>query len=232
MIHNNTDQALEVEVQFESASLQVGTSASLQVEIPAGGNEKVIWPVVVGDAEQATLRFGARSADGAVSDAVEIVLPVYRPSTPEVVATAGYFDADGQRLEAVILPPSYDASQGELSIHVDPSLAAGMVDGLDYLEHYPYECTEQTVSRFLPNVVTYRAFSELGLERPDLDERLPELVGTGLQRLYNQQHYDGGWGWWVLDDSNPFLTAYVLLGMVEAERAGFVVDEGVMERAG
>ena len=166
-----------------------------------------------------------------LSDAVQITLPVYRYSTPEVVATAGLFDADGQRLEAVVLPPSYDPTQGELSVHIDPSLAAGMADGLKFLEHYPYECTEQTVSRFLPNVVTYRAFKELGLERPDLEQRLPELVSVGLQRLYNGQHYDGGWGWWVQDESNPYLTAYVLLGLVEAQRADFVVDEGVMKRA-
>ncbi|MCP4592051.1 MAG: alpha-2-macroglobulin, partial [bacterium] len=206
VVHNNTEQALEVEVRFEAQGVRIGTSASVRVDIPAGGKEKVVWSVTVEDAEEVTLHFGARATDEALSDAVEFPLPVYRYSTPEVVATAGHFDADGQRLEAIVLPPSYDPSQGELSVHVDPSLAAGMVDGLDYLEHYPYECVEQTVSRFLPNVVTYRAFTELGLERPDLEERLPGLVSTGLQRLYNQQHYDGGWGWWIFDDSNPFLT--------------------------
>jgi len=51
-----------------------------------------------------------------------------------------------------------------------------------------------------------------------------------LQRLYANQHYDGGWGWWITDKSDPFLTAYVLLGMIEAERAGFTVDDQVMER--
>ena len=53
------------------------------------------------------------------------------------------------------------------------------------------------------------------------------MVGVGLQRLYSQQHYDGGWGWWVTDKSNPYLTAYVLQGMLEAHRAGFAVDEEV-----
>ena len=233
VVHNNTAESLEVEVVFEAQGLQVGGAASRQVSIAAGDKAKVVWPVTVEDVEEVTLLFGARGSTdgGGYSDAVEITLPVYRYSTPEVVATAGYFDADGQRLEAVALPPSYDPTQGELSVHVDPSLAAGMTDGLDYLEHYPYECTEQTVSRFLPNVVTYRAFKELGLERPDLEARLPDLVGQGLQRLYNQQHYDGGWGWWTAGPSNPYLSAYVLLGLIEAERAGFVVDEGVMERA-
>jgi hypothetical protein len=60
---------------------------------------------------------------------------------------------------------------------------------------------------------------------------LPGLVNVGLQRLYNQQHYDSGWGWWVQDESNPYLTAYVLLGLLEAQRADFAVDDGVMDRA-
>ncbi len=237
IVHNNTAESLEVETLFDAAGLQIGElalstaegSASQRVSVGAGDKAKVTWSVAVEDVEQVTLLFGARG--GEHSDAVEITLPVYRYSTPEVVATAGQFEADGQILEAVVLPPSYDPTQGELAVHVDPSLAAGMVDGLDYLEHYPYECTEQVVSRFLPNVVTYRAFKELGLRRPDLEEELPGLVSEGLQRLYNRQHYDGGWSWWTLGPSNPYLSAYVLLGLVEAERAGFTVDEGVMERA-
>ena len=235
VVHNNTDWALEVEIVFEADGLRVSESASQRISVPANDKVKVTWWVTVEDTQEVILRFGARAVgqDAILPyDAVEITLPVYRYSTPEVVATAGLFDADGQRLEAVVLPPSYDPTQGELSVHLDPSLAAGMVGGLEYLEHYPYECTEQTVSRFLPNVVTYRAFKELDLpERSDLSGRLPEMVSTGLQRLYNQQHYDGGWGWWVLDESDSYLSAYVLLGLVEAERAGFAVDEEVMERA-
>jgi uncharacterized protein YfaS (alpha-2-macroglobulin family) len=228
VVHNNTDKDAEVTIAMEAGGLEIDGPSVHQVSIPAGGKVRVDWPVVVGDAEEVTLKFGAKSATYA--DALEITLPVYRYSTPEVVATAGQLSEDGQTLEAAVLPSSYDPTQGELSVQLDPSLAAGMVDGLDYLEHYPYECTEQTVSRFLPNVVTYRAFKELGLDRPDLEARLPDLVSYGLQRLYNRQHYDGGWGWWVNDESNAYLTAYVLLGMIEAERAGFVVDDEVVER--
>jgi uncharacterized protein YfaS (alpha-2-macroglobulin family) len=267
IVHNNTNQPLEVEVAFEADGLQIGGSANQRINIAANDKAEVTWQVTVMDTSEVTLRFGARAvgqgadalpspgrggaggevaalpspAGGGVAaplpqgpaDAVEIPLPVYRYSTPEVVATAGQFEADGQRVEGVVLPPSYDSTQGELSVQIDPSLAAGTVDGLKYLEHFPYECTEQTVSRFLPNVVTYRAYKELGLAefRPDLETALPELVGVGLQRLYNQQHFDGGWGWWIADKSDPFLSAYVLLGMVEAQRAGFVVDEDVMARA-
>ncbi|HUV88869.1 MAG TPA: alpha-2-macroglobulin family protein, partial [Anaerolineae bacterium] len=235
VVHNNTSQPLEVEVAFEAEGLRISKLANQQISIPANDNVKVTWQVTVEDRPEVTLRFGARG--GQLADAVEITLPVYHYSTPEVVATAGVFEADGQRLEAVVLPPSYDPTQGELTVQVDPSLAAGMVDGLTFLEYYPYECTEQTVSRFLPNVVTYRAFKELDLPESageytrELSGRLPGLVSIGLQRLYNQQHYDGGWGWWVQDESNPYLSAYVLLGLLEAQRADFAVDDGVMDRA-
>ncbi len=232
IVHNNTAAPLDVKMLFDAVGLELGVPAEQHINVPANDKVKVTWPVTVGDLVETKLRFyaGAEEMEG-LYDAVEIALPVYRYSTPEVVATAGVFEADGQRLEAVVLPPSYDPTQGELAVHVDPSLAAGMADGLDYLEHYPYECTEQTVSRFLPNVVTYRAFKELGLSRPDLEKRLPDLVSQGLQRLYSQQHYDGGWGWWVSDRSDSYLTAYVLLGMIEAQRAGFTVEDDVMTQA-
>ncbi|OQY26735.1 MAG: hypothetical protein B6I38_10920, partial [Anaerolineaceae bacterium 4572_5.1] len=110
-------------------------------------------------------------------------------------------------------------------------LAAGMRGSLDYLTHYRYECTEQTVSRFLPNVVTHRAAQQLNLDNADLSDNLPALVSEGLQRLYARQHIDGGWGWWSADKSNPFLSAYILLGMVEADRAGFSVEQNVVDDA-
>jgi uncharacterized protein YfaS (alpha-2-macroglobulin family) len=172
---------------------------------------------------------GAKSAE--YGDALTFDLPVYRFSTPETVATVGILEEDGLRTESVVLPSSYDPTQGDLTVHVDPSLAAGMRGGLAYLEHFRYECTEQTVSRFLPNLFTYRAYQQLRLENPELEAKLPGLVSTGLQRLYNQQHFDGGWGWFIRDDSDPFLTAYVLLGLVEARRAGFSADEEVISAA-
>ncbi len=228
VVHNNTDQALNVEVSLSAEGLEI-EGGTQQVEVPAHGKQKVSWPVKVGVVEETTLLFAAQG--GGLSDAVEITLPVYRYSTPEVVATAGTLDEAGQRLEVVYLPRSHDPTQGELTVQLDPSLAAGMRDGLKYLEHYPYECIEQTVSRFLPNVMTYRALRQLGIEDPELATRLPQQVSIALQRIYTEQHYDGGWGWWLADDSSPFLTAYVLLGLNEAHRADFVVDQEVMDRA-
>ncbi len=237
LVNNNADQALDVVVALSSSGLKLHSDAEQTVNIPAGGEAKVTWDVTVLDVEEAELIFSA--VCGEYSDAArprlttgpEGTLLVYRYSAPEVVGTGGQLVEQGTRTEVIALPPRYDERQGQLTIQLDPSLAAGMQDGLKYLEHFPYECSEQVVSRFLPNVLTYRALRELGIERPDLEEILPDLVETALNKLYLMQHDDGGWGWWYRStSSNPHLTAYVILGMDKAREAGFEVREEVITR--
>ncbi len=238
IVHNNTEASLEVKVDITTEGLVLEGETSHTVQVPAGGVAKVDWPVTVlpggepgpDGVSQVQVRMWA-SAGEDLFDGREDTLPVYRYATPEVVATTGHLSEPGVRQEIIQLPRDLDASQGSLAVQIDGSLTAATQDALAYLEHYPYECVEQTVSRFLPNVVTWQALEEMDLERPELRQKLAQLVGVALQRLYAQHHYDGGWGWWVNNDSNPYLTAYVLHGMLEAHRAGFVVDEQVMGQA-
>jgi uncharacterized protein YfaS (alpha-2-macroglobulin family) len=228
IVHNNTAEILTVDVSLDGAGITLEDGPQ-RVEIAAHGNQTVKWQAKVTAAGSAVLTW--RAASGRLSDALQLTLPAYHYSTPEVVATAGQVSSGQPRVETVILADRLDPSQGELTVQLDPSVAASMRDGLKYLEEYPYDCIEQTVSRFLPNVITYRALKKLGVTNEQLEAALPQQVSVGLQRIYALQHYDGGWGWWLADDSNPFISAYVLLGVSEAARAGFAVDSDVMARA-
>lgn len=237
IVHNNTNAPLDVEVRLDAQGVKLEGAPSQTVIIKPNDKVRVEWPVVVQDAEAANLIFSARG--GGLADASKPTaglppdqrLPIYKYSAPEVVATAGTLDEAGEKLEVIALPAAQklDVTQGDLTVKVDASLAAGMVDGLTWLEHYPYECTEQTVSRFLPNVMTYRALKKLGVADPQLEVKLNEQVSVGLQRLYSQQHADGGWGWWVADESNPNTSAWVVLGLVKVREAGWAVDGQVIE---
>ena len=53
---------------------------------------------------------------------------------------------------------------------------------------------------------------------------------SGLQRLNNQQHADGGWGWWVNEKSSVTTSIYVVFGLVKAQQAGFPVDQNVLDQ--
>jgi uncharacterized protein YfaS (alpha-2-macroglobulin family) len=237
VVHNNTERSLEVEVSLAAQGVIIDGAAAQTVQVPSGGRVEVNWDVTVQDVDYVGLIFAATG--GGLTDASKPTLatgpdgtiPVYHYTAPDVVGTAGQLVEEGSRTEGIVLPPNVDPTQGSLQVELAPSLAAAMQDGLDYLEHFEYECTEQTVSRFLPNVLTYRALKDLGLDDPELEARLQDLVGQGLQRLYNQQHYDGGWGWWSTTKSDPTVTAWVLLGLDKAREAGFAVDGQVSDDA-
>ncbi len=225
-VHNNTAAALDLAVSLETQGLAVETPEQT-VNVPAHGVATVAWETEVEAAETARLLFSVEG--GGHTDAVQLDLPVYHASAASTVSTSG--EVGQQTIERVRLPRGADTSLGELTVNLEPSLAAGLQEGLDYLRAYPYDCIEQTVSRFLPNAVTYRALVELGIDDQQLQEQLVAQVGIALQRIYTLQNLDGGWGWWSGNDSSPTLSAYVLLGLVEVQRADLAVDGAVMDRA-
>lgn len=239
VVNNNTGEDMPVEVSIEGTGVTFVDGAAQTFTIPAGGRQRVNWPVTVEDVNAIDLTFFANGNDGEYTDASKPPLgqgdnrwlPVYKYEVPETVGTAGLLRDGGSVTESVVLPRRFDVTQGDLTINLDPSLAATTIDGLDYLRNYPYQCIEQTVSRFLPNIMTYRALNQLGVANAELKAQLDTAVNFALQRLYAQQKVDGGWGWFVQDPSNPLTTAYALIGLTEAQAEGFAVSDSVISRA-
>ncbi|HOA22743.1 MAG: Ig-like domain-containing protein [Aggregatilineales bacterium] len=240
VVNNNTDEAIDASVRLDAAGVSVmGTEPVQQVSIPAGGRVEVAWDITIDPAaEWVDLTFSAEG--GGLSDASkpplgdpnrDRMLPVYRYDVPETVGTAGQLAEAGSRTEGIVLPPTYDVEQGRVLVRIDPSLAAASVDALDYLEQLPYESTEVTVSRFLPNALTLNALRELDIEDQELETKLRQEVRRGLQRLYAQQHVDGGWGWFVNNNSDPTVTAYVVQGLLAAQDAGYGIEQRVLDDA-
>ncbi len=243
-VHNNTGQDLSVQVSLETAGLALNGESAQQVEIPAGQQAYVAWEASVDMlAERVDLVF--RAEGGGFEDASRPTvgtldgggLPVYRFEAFETVGTSGQLMAGGTEIEAIRLPEAMEVTAGTLTVNVAPSLAAGMTDGLTYLEENPYETVESAVSRLLPNAITLRALRSAGLNDPGLEAQLESGVNAALQRLYNWQNANGGWGWWPraasekYNSSHPLTSAYALLALVEAREAGFEVSQEVTENA-
>jgi uncharacterized protein YfaS (alpha-2-macroglobulin family) len=232
VVHNNTDSDMDVTLRLEAAGIDIvdGQDQTQTVRVAAHGRQRVTWKVRVplyGSefaqltfyAEGGGFRDAARPSVGRESDHA---LPVYRYESPEVFGTAGQLTDAGTRLEAIVIPPEA-GPDSTLTLRLDPTLAAGMLDSLRYLEHFPHECNEQLVSRFLPNVVSYLALKDLGYQDSELENRLWELISKALNRLYSLQQRDGGWGWWS-EASDFQVSAYVALGLLQAQRTGYTVD--------
>jgi alpha-2-macroglobulin len=233
-VSNQTDEDLIAEVTIAQTGLALEESPIQTVTVPARGELSVEWWGIVQDVDAVDIAFSVVS--GELSDAARPrlttgpngTLLVYRYTSPEIVGTAGQLDGFGSRTEIIGLVPNLDLDRSELLIRLETSLAAAMQEGLDYLEHYEYECTEQVVSRFLPNILTYQSLLELGIENQSLADKLPGLVAEGIEKLTVRQNYDGGWGWWDSDDSNPYLSAYAVYALIQAQRTGFEIQESAL----
>jgi len=220
VINNNTDAAMKVTPSIEVEGVKLETASTLAaVDVPPHGESRADWRVAAEQAGPARLRVTGRSADR--GDSMEKSFTVYEHGIDKLIAKSGKVRGD----DAVIkLELPHDRRAAALTVRVQPSIAAVMLDALPHLIDYPYGCTEQTMSRFLPAAIVARTLRKNGRDVHELEAKLRDVAAMSNQRLRDFQHDDGGWGWWKDDQSNGFMTAYVVWGFALAKEAGMEVD--------
>lgn len=229
IVHNylNADKATQISIAVEGAQLL--TSAKQIVTISKQGEHRVDWQIAAPNVGQ--IKLLAKALTNTESDAIELQLEVVPRGLHEAKnETWTSADENADRAFALDLPDNADARSRKLRIEVSPSVAGTLFGALDYLTAYPYGCTEQTMSSFLPNVVVTQALDEVRTSSIRGTNDLEKKVRRGLDRLYAFQHEDGGWGWWKNDQSDPFMTAYVIDGLTLAKQAGYQIDDSRIQR--
>ncbi len=259
VINNNTDQSMKVAPSLSAEGLTVSGQAVAgqalgdhsPVEVKANGETRVDWRVSVTHASEAKIKVQARGSSYA--DAMEKTFSIYEHGIEKFISRSGKMRGSNVAV-TLDIPRERRADSTALTVQVAPSMAITMLDALPYLIDYPYGCTEQTMSRFLPAAITAKTLRDLGLKpevamnkvfggieqstaaathpkgKHDLRE-LDDITRKSLERLYDFQHADGGWGWWKDGESDHFMTAYVVWGMTLAREAGIEVKPEVISRA-
>jgi hypothetical protein len=279
VVNNNTEEAMEVRVELDasgiivgqasrlspsekaSKKLETGATPVLQVSVPANGEARADWKCEVKSPGEVKLKVTGRG--GKYSDAMEKTYLAYEHGIEKFLTKAGKVRGN-DIIVKLDLPKERKADSTSLTVQVTPSLAVTMLDALPYLIDYPYGCTEQTMSRFLPAAITAKTLRDVGLDPEDVMGRvfggieqraagvlpagqtnrtsgrmpaarslteLDKMVKAGLERLYDFQHGDGGWGWWKQGESDHWMTAYVVWGLSLARDAKISVQENVLSRA-
>ncbi|MBZ0277058.1 MAG: hypothetical protein K8I60_12990, partial [Anaerolineae bacterium] len=239
IINNNTDQLQIVTARIAAAGVSLESDAEVTgLRIPAHSRVRVEWPVTVQDVAGADITVFVTSESGLqdaskppLTTGPDGTIPVIRYTAPDMVATGGVLLDAGTRLEGISLPPRFAGVEGTLTMQFDPSIAATTLDSLNYLRNFPHQCVEQTVSRFYPNAVTYNALRSLAIDDPELTANLQTALDEAYTLLKAGQNRDGGWGWFTGMDSSPYVTAYTLLGLYEAQKAGYTLDAEMLRDA-
>jgi len=221
-VHNYTSGQAAVKLVFEANGAEAA-ARERSVTIPASGEQRIDWQVRAPRVGQAVLTIKALSARE--SDAMELTVPVLpRGIRTWANGVADISGASGQRELDLRIPTSSDPATRAMHVTIAPSAASSVLGSLDELIGYPYGCVEQTMSRFLPTVVVADALDRVNVPfDAEKKKELPKMAATGLKRLYQLQHEDGGWGWWEHDETNPYMTAYVVYGLTVAKGDGYAV---------
>ena len=229
VVHNYLDADKVTKVQLEVSGARLLDPAERTLTVTRQGEQRVDWRVVAPQVGEVKLL--AKALTDAESDGVELPLPVVPVGLRQTKGGATTIaEASAEQSFTFDLPANASAQARSLRIEAAPSIAGTLFGALDYLTSFPYGCTEQTMSSFLPNVIVAQTLKEVKTASLRASNDLGKKVQRGLDRLYGHQHGDGGWGWWKDDQTDPFMTAYVIDGLALARAAGFPVESWRLEQ--
>jgi uncharacterized protein YfaS (alpha-2-macroglobulin family) len=229
IVHNYLSEDKQTKVSLSASNLKVDATEKI-ISVPRNGEVRIDWPVRTSVPGEAKLL--AKALTNEESDAMEVKVPVLPHGLQIAEAQVLYAEANKDYKKATVnIPRGVDLKTAEFYVSISPSLASAILGALDDLIGYPYGCVEQTMSRFLPTVIISNTMNELNVPlAEDVKKEIPKMVEKGLKKLFSFQHEDGGWGWWENDQSDPFMTSYVVYGLTLAKRAKYEMPENVISK--
>ncbi|MDH5682362.1 MAG: hypothetical protein OEZ36_12285, partial [Spirochaetota bacterium] len=217
IVHNYLNKPKKVHLTLSTKGIQLTSPQKMSLTVPVNGIKKVDWQVQTKRAGMAT--FLVKALTDEESDALQQTVPVlpHGMKSMDPLVTELRKNSD-KFFHNVILKDNYSPGHSELQVDIAPSLVVAMNAALPYLVKEPYGCVEQTMSRFMPLVLVDDLVKKTGYRDVNMKDKIATYYEKGINRLYNLQHPDGGWGWWNNDQSYPGMTAYALSGLLLAKK--------------
>ena len=176
VVHNYLDSSKDVQtiLETEGGQLQLLDPERQTVCVEANGEVRVDWTVQVVASGQAIVRMKALTDEE--SDAAQLTVPAHVHGLLKTDSFSGVIRPDEQTATIELrVPAERIEEQSRLEVRYSPSLAGALLDALPYLIEYPYGCTEQTLNRFLPAVLTQKTLLKMGIDLEDVRKKRTNL---------------------------------------------------------
>ena len=192
--HSKKEKEAIVELQLAGDNLRfLEKSLKKKVLINKAGKAEVYYLVKAIKAGETKIIFKASTAVD--SDAVALDLPVTVYGAEKMISYTGSIDKESESsIINLNIPAKIRKDSLRLTLNLSPSIAGAVIDAIPYLAEYSYGCTEQTLNRFVPAVVTVATLKKLNVDMSSLAERRnnlnPQQIGSvnsrreGLRKYY------------------------------------------------
>jgi uncharacterized protein YfaS (alpha-2-macroglobulin family) len=233
LVRNATQSASDVQVSLRAEGVEVDGETARAGSVAAGTSTMFEWPARVTTEGTAKFTFGV-TGSGGLRDGVVQQLPVALDVTPETTATGGVVKGQAQ-YEALYLPNYAILENGSLTVSVQPSLTGSLRGELAQFEpvHFP-ESLDHVVSRVIATAGVRRADASTGNGNGGNGGSASDgRTRTDIATIVGRQNPDGGFSWCLrlTCQSDPWITAWALIALGEAQADGYSVDLGVGHRA-
>ncbi len=228
MLYNESGAPLTAVVRVTCGGPLRAEVAEQAIELPEGGSERVVIPLVAGPGPgKARCQIEVEAGSESYREAIEIAV---RPASATRVMALSRRVAAGE--SATIEPPAAWLKESlYLSGAVSPSPSLQLGRALDYVVHYPYGCLEQTVSGSFPLLQIGDWTQELLPSNQAIGD-VDAWVPAAISRVLSMQRPLGNFALWPSSNAaDDEASLYALHFLLEAKAAGFMVPAEPLETA-
>lgn len=209
VIQNLSSQDIELKVELSSEDIKIKGGSKKAILVQAGKTAKLDWDVEINTfIEKKSLKLIFNSSE----DSVEKILPIKHFTISESLSASGFIENElfkNLRIASNAIPEigGLFASLSSTPINIIQKYA-------NAIQNYNYSSTEKLASELIAKTI---------LQNPEFSDMKTKEMTDAIQVLIidiaSRQNQDGGYAFWKDDESDPWLTAYVLFAIKKAHKS-------------
>jgi uncharacterized protein YfaS (alpha-2-macroglobulin family) len=226
---NYTETSLEVVAGLRIDAHLAGETTPQSLTLAPDASGRFDWRVKAVAAGTSTVTSAVLSE--AHSDGMERSLEIIEHGFAQRIIRRDTVTDEVTRLK-LRMPDAVAPDSVSMQITMEAGLAPVILRALPYLVDYPYQCTEQTISRLVPVWLMKeklsplvqdpsRVLAAMGIESRSAFDAF--LTGNTDHLLELQKN--GVWGWFNSDYPDDYMTAYALWGLTFLQEAGVDLED-------
>ena len=227
-LSNTTSKAANVSATLNvEGPLKIVGNSNQSISLNANSEGRAVFrlaanpDVAVGKVKVTVNGMGEKFVD-------ETEISVRPPSTLQKITGSGSI-AGGSSQKINIDVSDFIPTSVDYELVVSRSPALELAEHLRYLVRYPYGCTEQTVSAVFPQLYYGDMADLMQLNKEQNKRNANSNILEAIRKIKMRQTYNGGIMMWDSGEENWWATVYAAHFLLEARKAGFDVDNSLLE---